>query len=307
VLRRRPLGGDRLDKRLTSIDDRLAALEEKLGGRGVLGQLRHLELELQAIQRHMRVVSLDPEAPYNLMAGRFRGRSQNEEDGITLGIFERAGVTTRRFVELGCGRNGGNSGFLAAELGWSGLMVDAQDDLVAEASALNPATIVGVAAWLTRDSVNSLIEQHGFGGEIDLLSIDVDGNDYWIWEALTVCSPRLVIAEYNSIFGPQRSVVVPYSDNFDRHEHKGLQRVYYGASLQAFAALAKQKGYRLVAVEPRGVNAFWLRDDVANELPAQPARSLYRLLDKHRAQLERLGDVFAELERRGLPLVEVTA
>jgi hypothetical protein len=249
--------------------------------------------------------ALEPRPPYDLLAERFRGRSQNEEDGITLGIFERAGATNRRFVELGCGSNGGNSGFLAAELGWSGLMVDARDDFVEEARALNPSTIVGVSTWITRDNVNSLISDHDLAGEVDLLSIDIDGNDYWLWEAITICNARLVITEYNSIFGPNRAVAVPYADDFDRHRVKGLGRVYYGASLAAFAALAGRKGYRLVAVEPRGTNAFWLRTDVAPELRPQDHVTSYRLLDKHRAELRKIGDVFSELKRRNLPLIDV--
>ena len=297
---------DELAKLLRSIDQRLANIEQRIGGTGLGGKLRHLELEVQAVQRHLRLGAHDLDGYADpLVSRRFRGQSQNEEDGISLAIFEHAGIEHGRFVELGCGGNGGNSGFFAKELGWSGLMVDAQQELVNRSRQLSPARITAVTTWITKDGVDDLVREHGYDGDVDLLSIDVDGNDWWIWEALTVVRPRLVITEYNSNFGPDRAVTVPYSDTFDRHAIKDLQRIYYGASLAGFDVLARRRGYRLVAVEPRGVNAFWLRDDVAPELPRREPRDVFRLLEKHLRNKLKFPDIFAEIERRELPLVEL--
>lgn len=294
-------------QRLDGIDERLDDLERRVSGNGLAGTLRHIELEVQAVQRHLRVVGrgdLTPNA--RLVAKRFKGSSQNEEDGVTLAIFEEAGVVDATFVELGCGSNGGNSGHLARELGWTGLMVDTDPGLVAQARRANPSGIVPITAWVTRDNVNDLVREHGPHGEVDLLSVDIDGNDLWIWLALEACRPRVVITEYNSIFGAQRAVSVPYSADFDRHRERKLQRVYYGASLRAFHLVALRRGYRLVAVEPRGVNAFWVREDVAPALPAVDPGEAYRLLEKHQRELARLGgDVFTVLEERELELVDV--
>ena len=74
-----------------------------------------------------------------------------------------------------------------------------------------------VAAWITRDNINTLITGQGYAGEVDLFSLDLDGNDYWIWESVTASSPRVLIMEYNSMFGPDRAVTIPYDPQFDRH------------------------------------------------------------------------------------------
>lgn len=107
------------------------------------------------------------------------------------------------------------------------------------------------------------IEQSGIFGEIDLLSIDIDGNDYWVWKAMTAIRPRVVVIEYNSSFGPDRSVTVAYDPSFRRYE-KHPSGLYYGASLQALNKLAAQKGYFLAGCDSAGVNAFFVRDDLAD-------------------------------------------
>jgi hypothetical protein len=151
--------------------------------------------------------------------------------------------------------------------------------------------------------VNQLIADHGFAGEIDLFSLDLDGNDYWIWEAMTACSPRIVILEYNSMFGPDRAVTVPYDPAFDRHRH---HTIYYGASLTALAKASERKGYLLVTVEPTGVNAFFLRNDLAAHIPAcDPARA-FRLLEKYDVMMQQGEDVYRYASKEGLALVDVS-
>jgi hypothetical protein len=159
---------------------------------------------------------------------------------------------------------------------------------------------------VTRETVNQLLETHGFTGELDLLSIDIDGNDYWVWEALTVCSPRLVVIEYNSLFGPDRAVVVPYDPRFDRHDYN-LGGMYYGASLAALGHLAARKGYRLVTTEPTGVNAYFIRNDVAPFIPACDVARAFRFLEKYAPVIEGpAADLFGAVERAGLSLVDVS-
>jgi hypothetical protein len=162
--------------------------------------------------------------------------------------------------------------------------------------------VTAVHSWVTRDNINELIASHGFSGEVDLFSLDLDGVDYWIWEAITVCSPRVVILEYNSMFGPTRAVTVPYDEAFDRQRHHAM---YYGASLAAWTKLAARKGYRLVAVEPAGINAFFLRGDLAPHIPACDPRSAYRVLEKHDVLMASGEDVFAYAQREQLSLVEI--
>ena len=113
-----------------------------------------------------------------------------------------------------------------------------------------PAVCV-VEARVTGENINELVAEHGLAGEIDVLSIDIDGIDYWVWDRLEVCRPRVVIVEYNPFLGIERSVVVPYDPQFDRHRFDIPRAAYYGASLPALVSLARRKGYRLVVVEPR--------------------------------------------------------
>jgi hypothetical protein len=163
--------------------------------------------------------------------------------------------------------------------------------------------VTAIGAWVTRDNVNELISSNGFAREVDVFSLDIDGADYWVWEATTACSPRVVILEYNSMFGPDRSVTVPYEAEFDRHQHHTM---YYGASLTALTRLSERKGYRLVAVEPSGINAFFLRNDLAPHVPACDPRRAYRVLEKHDVMMKAGEDVFRYAAGAGLGLVDVT-
>ena len=193
---------------------RLDSVVAQTGARGLKGDARRLSIMMRAIQR---ALFLDPTSlsyPYNLTARRFSLSSQNEEDGIIHAIFDTVGEGSRRFVEIGAGTNGGNSGFLASECGWSGMMLEANEDRLSKLKMhFEPLGITCLGNWVARENINDFIRDSGCEGEIDLLSIDIDGNDYWIWEAVTACSPRLVIIEYNSLFGPDRAVVVPYDPN----------------------------------------------------------------------------------------------
>ena len=149
--------------------------------------------------------------------------------------------------------------------------------------------------------MNQLARDYHLDGEIDLLSLDLDGNDYWVWRALDVCSPRMVILEFNHWFGAERAVTMPYNPEFTREKSALPTKRYFGASLAAFEQLGHEKGYRLVMVEPSGVNAYLLRNDVAPEIPASPARALHPHPD---ADAQPLLD---QLATAGLPLVDVAS
>jgi hypothetical protein len=251
-----------------------------------------------ALLRKMYLADVKLEPPYDLQAERFSFSSQNDEDGLVLALIKRIGSTNRRFVELGCGMNGGNSGFLASEMGWHGLMVDARDDAIRKiVIRFTGHDVTAKHRHLTREDVNEFITECGFAGEIDLLSIDIDGMDYWIWQALTACNPRLVAIEYNWLFGPERAVTVPYDAafNVDKTGH----RAYHGASLAALVDLGRHKGYRLVATER--VNAFFLRDDMTPEIREIDARQGYRAPINFASARH----VFADLDRAGLSLLTV--
>ena len=301
---RAALGGARQDEALADLGRRLARIERQLDAVEKIWQrTRHVEPAVQALLRERFLDAANLPYPERLTARRFRLSSQNQEDGLTLALLNEVGASCHRFVEIGSGLSGGNSGFLARECGWSGLMVDGHADHMAQVGRRFP-TVKAVAAWVTRENINDLITGNGCTGEVDLFSLDLDGNDYWIWEAMTACSPRIVILEYNSMFGPDRAVTIPYDPKFDRHRH---HTAYYGASLTALTRLSARKGYRLVAVEPNGVNAFFLRNDLAPHVPAcDPARA-YRLLEKYDVLMQQGNDVYRYIEQSGLTLVDVPA
>jgi hypothetical protein len=292
-LRRAVAGGDdpTAERRLKEISDRLSKIEDSIA---------NLEPDIRmlpAIVRKLYLEDAELPHPYDLLSERFGYRSQNEEDGLLLALFKRIGTTDRRCVEIGCGLNGGNSGFLVGECGWSGLMVDADRHKI-ESIKIRYAghAVIANKHRVTRENINTIVEMHGFAGQLDFLSLDIDGNDYWVWEALTACSPRVVALEFNWLFGPERSVSIPYDPEF--RLDRVATRAYRGASLSALTHLAQRKGYRLVASER--VNAFYMRNDVAPDIPAIPVSRGYRApkgMD--------LDDVFTKIDQAGLKLVEI--
>ncbi|MDQ3739520.1 MAG: hypothetical protein M3389_01125 [Actinomycetota bacterium] len=196
-----------------------------------------------------------------------------DEDGILLFLLSVVGSGRKQLVELGsASADASNSSNLIVHHGWSGLLVDADEASVENArlayerlGVIAPAMI---GAWLTAENVDGLIREHGPSGEVDLLSIDVDGNDYWLWRAIESITPRVVVIEYQDILGPERSVTIPYDPEFSlsRYEVNATQNNYVGASLRAMVKLGEAKGYRLVATNSYGFNAFFLRDDLATDL-----------------------------------------
>ena len=281
---------------------RLKLMQHQLGtsSRGLEGRLRHVERNVHALIRHDYVDQAALPFPHNVLSQRFHVRSQNEEDGITLALVTLVGPGARRFVDLGAGTNGGNCGFLADTCGWTGLMVDGSAARAARLAArFGQFEVLARQAWITTDNVNALVRDNGMSDEIDLLSLDVDGNDYWIWQRLDACSPRIVILEFNPGFGAERAVTVQYDPAFDRANFRGVTWQYYGASLAAFVRLGHEKGYRLVLVEPRGQNAYFLRNDVGTAIPEASPATLHPdpTLDPQ--------PLFDQIAAAGLPLVDL--
>jgi hypothetical protein len=116
-------------------------------------------------------------------------------------------------------------------------------------------------ARITADNVNDILMENGYEGEIDLLCLDLDGIDYWIWKSLQVVQPRVVVVEYNNLWGSDDAVTIPYSDGFEAVSTADGPN-YSGASLAAFVSLAKARGYRLIGCERLSFNAFFMRADV---------------------------------------------
>lgn len=202
----------------------------------------------------------------------FRRYSQNGEDGILLFIFSILGTTNKTVVEI-CAGNGieCNAGNLIINHGWQALLFDGNDAAINSGRTFYrtcPDTFVWppklVTAWVTRENVNQLIQENGISGEIDLLSLDLDGNDYWIWEAIDCIQPRVVVLEYQNMWPASEAVSIPYRPDFIA-EWGAEGPDYGGASLAAFVKLARTKGYRLVGSQRYGFNAFFIRAGIGEE------------------------------------------
>jgi hypothetical protein len=215
----------------------------------------------------------------DLREAEFRIFSQFGDDGIIEYLVRRTDIPRRaeRFVEIGVeDYREANTRFLLLNRNWSGLIVDSSDAHV-RALAGSPLLwrhdLSPVTACVEPGSVNDLLREHGFDSDLGLLSIDVDGSDYWIWEAVAA-EPLIVVVEYNSLFGAERAVTVPYEAGFERTRahHSNL---YFGASLLALARLGERKGYRLVGSNSAGNNAFFVREGLADEMPAPNVAEVY--------------------------------
>ena len=201
-----------------------------------------------------------------LTAHELRVFSQNGEDGVLAEIFARIGVVGGGFVEFGASDGAeNNSAFLAQVLGWPGVFLEADPGAFAalEHRYRGAARVRTVQAAVEPDTLEGLLRDAGVPAEPDLLVIDVDGNDYWIWRALEAFRPRVVVIEYNGDLDPTVPRVVPYERGRGWDHTSG-----YGASLAALEALGTEKGYRLVHTELAGVNAFFVREEDAGPLPS---------------------------------------
>ena len=206
-----------------------------------------------------------------LSDAEFKVFSQFGDDGIIQYLVRRLNVQPRTFVEFGVENyQEANTRFLLINDNWRGLIMDGSSshmEAVRREDIYWRYDLTATTAFIHRDNINGLIEQNGFAGELGLLSIDIDGNDYWVWESLTCVQPTIVVAEYSSLFGSQRAVTIPYDPNFIRTQAH-YSNLYWGASLKALCVLADRKGYAFVACNSNGNNAYFvLKERLADLRP----------------------------------------
>jgi hypothetical protein len=215
--------------------------------------------------------------PIPVRQSEFRVFSQFGDDGIIQYIVGRINLppAEQRFIEFGVENyREASTRFLLLNDNWSGLVMDGSESYV---SSIRREAIywrndlTALARFITRENINSIIREAGFSGRLGLLSIDVDGNDYWIWEALTAVDPALVVVEYNGIFGSRAAVTIPYQPNFLR-QLAHYSYLYWGASLSALCHLAAKKGYTWIGCNSAGNNSYFVRKEYSDlfKLPALP-------------------------------------
>lgn len=279
---------------LGSLDARMSRMQEALG-----------RIELR---------QLAPLAEAGLRANEFQVYSQWGEDGIIQWLLRNVPVNNRVFVEFGVEDYAeSNTRFLLVNDNWSGLVIDSSATNIAKLRQ-DPVywrhNLKSTCAFVTRENIDFLIAAQGLEGRVGLLSIDLDGNDYWIWNGITRVDPMVVIVEYNARFGPHRAVTIPYDPAFSRNTAH-YSCVYYGASLAALALLGKRKGYALVGCNSAGNNAFFVKRDRLSHavIERSPSEAFVAAgFREARDSNGRLAFLDADEERRildGLPLVEV--
>ncbi len=244
-------------------------------------------LMAKIIIRNIRDKSLN----MDLRSSEFRVFAQTGEDGIIQFLISKVPIENDVFVEFGVEDYiESNTRFLLMNDNWRGLVIDgsqANIDSIRRSPLYWRRELTAVCGFITKDNINDLIGSGGLSGDIGLLSVDIDGNDYWVWESIETVSPRIVVCEYNALFGSKDAVTVPYSDSFVRTKAH-YSRLYFGASLKALCALAEKKGYIFVGCDSGGVNAFFVRKDVAGELKALSCEEGY-IKNRVRESLDRRG------------------
>ncbi|MFZ3059414.1 MAG: hypothetical protein WA102_06685 [Candidatus Methanoperedens sp.] len=227
----------------------------------------------------------------------FRVYSQNDEDGLFLYIFSQIGTKNKVLVDVAFGSPyGANTTNLICNWGWTGLLIEGGNvDKSKKFFDTHPDTFVFPpkikSAWVTAENINELLRENGITDEIDLLSLDVDGVDYWLWKSLKEINPRVVVLEYMNIWGPDKAMTVPYKPDFNRFD---THPDFFGASLLAFVKLGKEKGYRLIGCNKYGFNAFFIRNDIGidvfPEISPDDCLKHPQALDKNRlSAVEKLG------------------
>lgn len=204
----------------------------------------------------------------------FRCYSQFEEDGVLLYILAGIGMKTRRVVEIGCGTGVENmSTNLILNHEFEGYLFDGSASNIQAAGAFyrskNDCLLIQpnlTQAWITRENVNETLQYAGAEGEVDVFSLDVDGNDWYVWNAIEAFNPRVCVFETHNIVPVGLSLTIPYQANFDYMAQPESRRDFRSASLGAMIKLSSRKGYRLIGVHRHGFNAFFLCNDIAPDL-----------------------------------------
>lgn len=203
----------------------------------------------------------------NLSELEFQVFSQFGDDGIIQWLIHHLDIGHKSFVEFGVERyTESNTRFLLFNNKWEGLVIDGDAENIyfirnnIESAFFN---LKSVCSFITKDNIADLISSNGFGPDMGLLSIDIDGNDYWVWKALADLHPVIVIVEYNAEFG-LNPWVIPYQADFVWDKKDAVY--YWGASLPSLCHLAEEKGYSFVGCNSHGNNAYFIRNDKMKNL-----------------------------------------
>jgi hypothetical protein len=242
---------------ISNYDQRIGAIQEALG---------RIEARQKILNRT------------NLHDHEYKVYSQWGEDGIIDYLTSNIKIDNNVFVEFGVGNYlESNTRYLLVNKNWSGLVIDG-----------NYANVISIKSdpiywrydlkaecnFITKDNINDILGKNDIKGDIGLLSIDIDGNDYWVWKDIEVIAPTIVVIEYNYRFGASKALTIPYDENFVR-QTAHYSMIYFGASLKALVNLGKKKGYAFIGCNSNGLNAFFVRNDKLGDLTVLTAEEGY--------------------------------
>ena len=242
----------------------------------------------------------------NIQDYEFKVFSQNGEDGIIQFLIQNTEIKNKIFVEFGVETyKEANTKFLLLNNGWSGLIIDGDKDAMEKIASSDlhwKYDLKSIGNFITKDNINEIIKSAGIEGEIGLLSVDIDGNDYWVFENIDCINPQILIMEYNSMFGDTHKISVPYDENFVRSQ-KHYSNLYYGASIAALCDIANKKGYDLVGSNSFGNNLFFIRHD-CNKLKIKLTPKEAYVKSKFRESRDENGKLTFLSHKEGLELIK---
>lgn len=252
--------------------------------------------------------------PSSLAEVEFRVHSQFGDDGILQWLVARLPALPKRFVEFGVeDYREANTRFLMVNNGWRGLVMDGSHENMVRLRR-RPwfwrNDLEARTCFVTRENVDGEIARWARGEAVGLLHIDVDGNDYWLWDAVQEITPGVVVVEYNAVLGVDRAITIPYQADFRRlNAHSSGQ--YFGASLAALTHLAIRKGYALIGCNSAGNNAYFVRRELLNDdvrevdITTAWRPPIFRESRNANGRLDYLDLAGRQAAIRGLPVVDV--
>ena len=204
----------------------------------------------------------------SIIDAEFKVFSQFGDDGIISYLVDHVEIENKTFVEFGVeDYTESNTRYLLISRNWKGLVMDGSESNV---NSIKKDTIywrhdlTARSAFISVENVNDLIKKENISGNIGLLHIDIDGNDFWVWKHLSVVNADIVIVEYNSVFGKDHAITVPYDSAFVRSNYH-YSNLYWGCSLKALYLLGKEKGYDYVGCNSNGNNAYFIKASKMND------------------------------------------
>lgn len=270
------------------------------------------DLKLSIGQMHSKINSkLDKK---NINEYEFKCFSQWGEDGIIDYLIENLSIENKTFIEFGVENySEANTKFLLMSRNWDGFILDSSSKNIEDIKNSDlywKYELTAKANFITKENINIILEQSNFKKKIGLLSIDIDGNDYWVWKEIKDFDPSIVIIEYNARLGNEKNYVVPYKKDFERNKAH-YSGIYYGASIQALVKLGNEKGYAFICCNNAGNNLFFVKRDLLNNKVKELSIKDGFIKNKFRESRNKNGDLIFLTKKKeeeiifNLPLIEV--